>query len=174
MRVRISYSRNGSTFQDMIQIDSFPGLGHWQQLSTPVMPDWRRLSSQTPVVVFFNAAIVQNVGSQKHSCDLSWPMEWTCNCNVERFKNIFCHFKHFRKKNVPCNRSCLCLLTGQMTFHILVLWKSSWTLTTCHCYKYCKLAWRTLSTAMHAGFSWISSEDPSRNLPIKFLCLHSL
>lgn len=28
MRVRISYSRNGSSFQDMIQIDSFPGPGH--------------------------------------------------------------------------------------------------------------------------------------------------
>uniref|UniRef100_A0A674N238 AP-1 complex subunit gamma n=1 Tax=Takifugu rubripes TaxID=31033 RepID=A0A674N238_TAKRU len=28
MRVRISYNRNGSAFQDMIQIDSFPGLDH--------------------------------------------------------------------------------------------------------------------------------------------------
>lgn len=36
MRVRISYSRQGSAFQDTIQIDSFPGLGsagHWQRPS---------------------------------------------------------------------------------------------------------------------------------------------
>lgn len=34
MRVRLSYTRQGSAFQDTIQIDSFPGLGgagHWQR-----------------------------------------------------------------------------------------------------------------------------------------------
>lgn len=28
MRVRLSYSRQGAAFQDTIQVDSFPGLGH--------------------------------------------------------------------------------------------------------------------------------------------------
>lgn len=34
MRVRLSYSRQGSAFQDTVQIDSFPGLsgaGHWRR-----------------------------------------------------------------------------------------------------------------------------------------------
>lgn len=54
---------------------------------------------------------------------------------------FICRFKHFRKKKkkrVWHTRSCLRLLTGQMTFDILVLWKSSSPPMTCHCYKYCK------------------------------------
>lgn len=73
MRIRISYTSRGSTVQDTVQIDSFPGLGatvHWQQPSRTAWSNRIQLSDVvSPRMSFLHGfLLIRNRKSEWHTC----------------------------------------------------------------------------------------------------------
>lgn len=97
MRVRISYSRNGSTFQDMIQIDSLPGLGHWPQLFTPLLwhqteDDWAASRLFFFMLLLFKVKLLLNHRNNLAIFSDCWSEHATVGVIWKDFKWISCYF----------------------------------------------------------------------------------
>lgn len=122
MRVRLSYSRQGSAFQDTIQIDSFPGLGgagHWRRprsLSVCRRAHRFRLSltddSHTlhyiPDSCLWLTLLLADRGNQPHTRTRitpptsTPPTTLTCNwwCKLLQYDVVML------KKSLFCNNNC--------------------------------------------------------------------
>lgn len=152
MRVRISYSSQGSAFQDTIQIDAFPGLsaaGHWRRPFSPTGL-WRQCVDESADIALTDRRFsfpAVSPSTLQSKLLFSWIPDFVGV--FYGWRTLFCH-----RKSQP--RTLTQFLTPLDSNYKCDWWRKLWNMRALHG-KYCFsfhfiFAMTSVENSYHSGF----------------------